>query len=68
MSRPYWDSDEEDFVAAGPDGKPIEFHWEVEPIDMWDDILDDGRIKYRTVAKAYEEYMRLREEKESNDE
>ena len=34
----------------------LEFHDEAEPIDPWDDILHDGRIKYRTLADAWEEY------------
>jgi hypothetical protein len=41
----------------------IVFHVEVEPIDPWDDILHDGRIKYRTLAVAWEEYKRINEER-----
>ena len=36
---------------------------EVEPIDMWDDILHDGRIKYRTLADAWGEYKKINEER-----
>jgi hypothetical protein len=39
----------------------IVFHDEVEPIDPWDDILHDGRIKYRTLAEAWEEYRDKKE-------
>jgi hypothetical protein len=49
---------EEDALDGG-----IVFHDEVEPIDPWDDILDDGRIKFRTLHDAYEEYKRINEER-----
>jgi hypothetical protein len=47
---------EEDALDGG-----LEFHDEVERIDMWDDILDDGRLKYRTLADAWEEYRDKKE-------
>ena len=47
------------------DDPGLEFHVEVEPIDMWDDILDDGEIKHRSLADAYEEYKRINEERRS---
>jgi hypothetical protein len=47
------------------DDPGLEFHDEVEPIDMWDDILHDGRIKYRSLADAWEEYRRINEERYS---
>jgi hypothetical protein len=49
---------EEDALDGG-----IVFHEEVEPIDPWDDILDDGRIKFRTLHDAYEEYKRINRER-----
>jgi hypothetical protein len=49
---------EEDALDGG-----LEFHDEVEPIDPWGDILHDGRIKYRTLADAWEEYKRINEER-----
>jgi hypothetical protein len=49
---------EEDALDGG-----IVFHEEVEPIDPWDDILHDGRIKYRTLHDAYEEYKRINRER-----
>jgi hypothetical protein len=49
---------EEDALDGG-----IVFHDEVEPIDPWDDILDDGRIKFRTLHDAYEEYKRINRER-----
>jgi hypothetical protein len=47
------------------DDPGIEFFAEYEPIDVWDDILHDGRIKYRTLADAYEEYKRINLERDS---
>jgi hypothetical protein len=47
---------EEDLLDPG-----LEFHDEVEPIDETDDILADGRVKYRALGEAYEEYRRQRE-------
>jgi hypothetical protein len=47
------------------DDPGLEFHEEYEPIDMWDDILDDGKIKRRTVLEAIEEYKRMNEERNS---
>jgi hypothetical protein len=44
-----------------PEG--LVFHEEYSPIDPWDDILDDGKIKYRTLADAWEEYKRINEER-----
>jgi hypothetical protein len=41
----------------------LEFHDEVEPIDMWDDILHDGRPKFRTLHDAYEEFKKINEER-----
>jgi hypothetical protein len=38
------------------DDPGLVFHEEYEPIDVWDDILDDGKIKYRTLIEAWEEY------------
>jgi hypothetical protein len=49
---------EEDALDGG-----IVFHDEVEPIDPWDDILDDGRIKFRTLHDAYEEFRKIHEER-----
>jgi hypothetical protein len=46
------------------DDPGLEFFEEVEPIDPWDDILDDGKIKYRTLAEAYEAYRKERELRE----
>jgi hypothetical protein len=43
------------------DDPGIEFHDEVEPIDPWDDILHDGRIKFRTLHDAWEEYRDKKE-------
>jgi hypothetical protein len=37
---------------------------EVEKIDVWDDILDDGKIKYRTLREAYEAFRAEQEEME----
>jgi hypothetical protein len=37
---------------------------EVEKIDIWDDILDDGKIKYRTLREAYEAFRDEQEEME----
>jgi hypothetical protein len=51
---------EEDALDGG-----IVFHDEVEPIDPWDDILHDGRIKHRTLAEAWEEYKKINEERYS---
>ncbi len=62
------DAEEVEFGFIGPDGQPIEFFEEVESIDKWDDILDDGRIKYRSVREAYEAWRKEREEREDNDE
>jgi hypothetical protein len=45
----------------------LEIHVEVSPIDPWDDILDDGKTKYRTLAEAYEAYRRERELKEDQE-
>ena len=45
------------------DDPGLKFFEEVEPIDPWDDILDDGRIKFRTLADAYEEYKRINRER-----
>ena len=48
------------------EGDPgLKFFEEVEPIDMWDDILDDGRIKFRTLADAWEEYKKINEQRYS---
>jgi hypothetical protein len=49
---------EEDALDGG-----LEFFEEVEPIDMWDDILDDGRLKYRTLADAWEGFRKINEER-----
>jgi hypothetical protein len=49
---------EEDELDAGP------IYVEYSPIDPWDDILHDGRIKYRTLADAYEAYRKERELRE----
>jgi hypothetical protein len=46
---------EEDELDAGP------IYVEYSPIDMWDDILDDGKIKYRTLADAWQEYRDKKE-------
>jgi hypothetical protein len=43
------------------DDPGLEFFEEVEPIDVWDDILDDGKIKYRTLIEAWEEYRDKKE-------
>jgi hypothetical protein len=43
------------------DDPGLEFFEEVEPIDPWDDILDDGRLKYRTLADAWQEYRDKKE-------
>jgi hypothetical protein len=48
---------EEDELDAGP------IYVEYSPIDMWDDILDDGKIKHRTLIEAWEEYKRINEER-----
>jgi hypothetical protein len=45
------------------DDPGLVFFEEVEPIDMWDDILDDGRLKHRTLADAWEEFRRINEER-----
>jgi hypothetical protein len=47
---------------------PLGFHDEVEAIDPFDDLLDDGRIKYRALAEAYREYRRQREQEDGGDE
>jgi hypothetical protein len=44
---------------------PLGFHEEVELIDPFDDLLDEGRVKYRSLAEAYREY---REQREREDE
>ena len=62
------DAGEVELGFIGPDGQPIEFFEEVETIDEWDDILDDGRIKYRSVREAYEAWRKELEEREDNDE
>ncbi len=49
---------EEDALDGG-----IVFYDEVEPIDPWDDILHDGRIKHRTLAEAWEEFRDKNEER-----
>jgi hypothetical protein len=43
------------------DDPGLVFHEEYEPIDVWDDILDDGKIKYRTLIEAWEEYRDKKE-------
>ena len=43
------------------DDPGLEFFEEVERIDMWDDILDDGRLKHRTLADAWEEFRKINE-------
>jgi hypothetical protein len=43
------------------DDPGLEFHEEYEPIDVWDDILHDGRIHFRTLHDAYEEFKRINE-------
>jgi hypothetical protein len=43
------------------DDPGLEFFEEVEPIDPWDDILDDGRLKHRTLADAWQEYRDKKE-------
>ena len=43
------------------DDPGLVFFEEVEPIDMWDDILDDGRLKHRTLAEAWQEYRDKKE-------
>jgi hypothetical protein len=50
---------EEDALDGG-----IVFHDEVEPIDPYDDLLSDGRIKYRTLAEAWEEFRRINQERD----
>jgi hypothetical protein len=45
------------------DDPGLDFHEEYEPIDVWDDILDDGKIKHRTLIEAWEEYKRTNEER-----
>jgi hypothetical protein len=45
------------------DDPGLEFFEEVERIDMWDDILHDGRLKYRTLADAWEEFRKINEER-----
>lgn len=49
---------EEDALDGG-----LEFFEGVEPIDPYDDLLSDGRIKYRTLADAYEEFRKINEER-----
>jgi hypothetical protein len=51
---------EEDIVDPG-----LEFFDEVEPIDPWDDILHDGRIHFRTLHDAWEEFRDSNEERYS---
>jgi hypothetical protein len=51
---------EEDALDGG-----LEFFEEYEPIDVWDDILHDSRIKYRTLHDAWEEYKRINLERYS---
>ena len=43
------------------DAPGLDFHVEYEPIDIWDDILDDGKIKHRTLLEAVEDYKRMEE-------
>jgi hypothetical protein len=63
------DAEEVEFGVVHPStAGPIEFLDEVETIDPWDDILDDGRIKYRSVREAYEAGRKEREKREDNDE
>jgi hypothetical protein len=45
------------------DDPGILFHDEVEPIDPWDDILHDGRIHFRTLHDAWEEFRANNEER-----
>jgi hypothetical protein len=45
------------------DDPGLEFFEEVERIDRWDDILDDGRIKFRTLADAWQEFRKINEER-----
>jgi hypothetical protein len=45
------------------DDPGLKFFEEVEPIDPWDDILHDGRIKYRSLYDAWEEYKKINEER-----
>jgi hypothetical protein len=47
------------------DDPGIIFHDEVEPIDPWDDILHDGRIKYRSLHDAWQEFRANNEERYS---
>jgi hypothetical protein len=47
------------------DDPGILFHDEVEPIDPWDDILHDGRIHFRTLHDAWEEFRANNEERYS---
>jgi hypothetical protein len=47
------------------DDPGLEFFEEVEPIDPWDDLLHDGRIKYRSLAEAWEEFRDRNEERHS---
>jgi hypothetical protein len=51
-------------IIDDPEQNPIKVYVEVSPIDPWDDILHDGRIKYRSLADAYEAYRRERELRE----
>jgi hypothetical protein len=47
------------------DDPGLEFFEEYSPIDPWDDILHDGRIKYRTLAEAWEEFKDQNQERYS---
>jgi hypothetical protein len=47
---------EEDLVDPG-----LVFHDDAEDIDPFDDILGDGRVRYRSLRDAYEAYRRQRE-------
>jgi hypothetical protein len=45
------------------DDPGLEFFEEYEPIDPWDDLLHGGRIKFRTLHEAYEEFRKINEER-----
>jgi hypothetical protein len=64
------DPEHGEMSVVGSDGKPLQFHDEVEPIDMWDDILDDGREpeKHRTVEDAVDATNREQSWKEEEGE